>query len=424
MTRRALRIASAGIAVILAALLLWIELSDDPLPGPPQRPQSSAVKQRPALALEDEDPSPMAPPTEAPEEPSDPPAAALIAVTVRDIADGTPVPALLFCINGREEPVLTDEQGVLRLGLRDFATLRPEGDEWKILRASGSEGPPEHETLWLHRYLRVLGTVRVESEVVELDPTRVSISVVAVGEEDDCDVVARERLDPSWYVRYSMYRITNAATVADDGSFEVTIPRIPGFTICASMPGWTPDQAPVAIHGDPCVVRLVLTRKSLRLTGIVRTADGKPLADVDVGVFVVVRLPADQVSREAFAAKGHAYKLRVSKERNQATVIYLLGGRTDANGVFKINSNVKGELSVIVRPGRGLQTTHVTEGLLSGDRDDLDVVVERGDTTRLQIVRSGMVLKHGRVLFGDHSLFELPAFSLTLDEAGRLPACM
>ncbi|RKZ13315.1 hypothetical protein DRQ50_10615, partial [bacterium] len=210
----------------------------------------------------------------------------MIAITVRDIADGSPVPDLPFLIRGLVEPLRTDEQGVLHLRPGNLATLRPKGDDWSILRPANSVDPQEQETVWLHRYLRILGSICVDSELVELDPSRVRISVVAVGEDGTAGVVAREGLDTTWFLLHSLRRIKNVCKVAEDGSFEATIPRIPGFAISAAMPGWQPDQVPVPIKSDPCVVRLTLSKETLVLTGTVKSADGEPLAGVSVCGFV------------------------------------------------------------------------------------------------------------------------------------------
>jgi hypothetical protein len=325
---------------------------------------------------------------------------------------------------GREEPARTDSLGVLRVERKELAGLRPQDDRWSVLEHSGGADDQVEATLWICRCMRILGSVNVQSDLVKADVSKVQISMVAVGEDSSPCVIGRDRLGTAWYVRHSLYKVENLCKVAEDGSFEAQLPRIPGLAVSATLPGWQPDQVLVNIKSDPCVVRLALAKKSLLLTGTIRSAKGESIANASVAAYVTVRLPADQVSREACAAKGHGYKLHVFEEENRAILVYLVSGRTDENGVFTLKCNVTGELSLAVRPGQGMLTTFVRRGLAQGDRDDLDLVVEEGSASLLTILRSGAPLRNKRVLFGDHTLFEQPGFSVKLDDSGGLPACM
>jgi len=370
------------------------------------------------------EPEEVAPPEEAVQEPLPAPTVELIAVAVRDIADGEPICDLQFVVNGSEEPLSSDGTGILRIKQEDLGSVRPKGDEWNVLRTSDNRGILKQDTIWLYRHVRIEGTVQFESKVAKLDLTTVKIEIFAIGEDESAKVVAREHLDSHWFDRHSLHRLRDVCKIAEDGTFAATIPRIPGFAISAAAPGWLPEIVPVSIASDPCAVRLVLRKKSLQLTGTVKTADGDPLADVLVSGYVVIRLPADQLRREEYAASGHGYSLRVSKKENRAILMFGLGARTDDNGVFHISSNVKGELSLFVSPGGGLKTTYVAGGSLDDDRADLEIVVGRGDGGHLQIMKSGMVLKNVRVNFGDRTLVEQYLVSVTLDDSGRAPTCV
>jgi len=224
------------------------------------------------------------------------------------------------------------------------------------------------------------------------------------------------------FIRHGLGDLRDLAEDGADGTFAVSVPRLPGFVIRALAPGWQPASAALPIRSDPCAVRLVLTKRSLTISGTVRTAQGEPLAGIDVTAFVVLRMTAEEYSRADYAGKGHGYKSFVTKRRNTARVVYLLYGRTDRAGGFEIPSNVKGELMLFAHADGDYRVCRRVFGDLSSDRTELDLVVEPGDGSMLQLRRSGLPLGKKRIIYADLSLEQQPTSLVALDEEGRLYA--
>lgn len=404
MKKRALATVAAAAALVVL-LFLW----DEPPPRERSQPEREAADAR---TPED------APPPPVPATPT--PATTERSILVRDLADGAPLPRFGVRLGSRE--IVSDDGGRLRVPAPEAPPLPspdalvPADPGWVLVRASAAVAAAEG-TLWAHRTFRVRGRVSGPG-TPPLDPTRAMLEATWEGADEQ----------PPWtrdWLSGHDVRLGHSFAVGAgaDGTFDVELPRVPGFVMRARSRDWRPASAPLAIGGKTEIVEVDLVlAPAFRARGRIAGAKGRPLAGTPVHVYVAARGGASDAGDAGASVEWGDHTVREAWSTGQGDVRVRFGGLTDGQGRFELRIDIEGEGLLSVQRA-GYATHHRALGYVRGDTPTLDLALEPGPGTRFRVLRKGAPAVETCLYLEDLEFPDFqPSFVLCTDADGSAPA--
>ena len=266
-----------ALLILVAALLLLLVIlvanrGDDlqllPPPPPSAEPLSWIEPVAAIPEIEEELPPPplLPPPAEVAEVPAPELAEQPTQVRLRDIATGSPLPGIELvgtAEDGQEARHVTNAVGEFLVEGKLPVGFHAEG--LKIVSIEEDDREP-CVVIWAYRLMDLEIQVVGTSPVMTLDCQEVKLLLLAVEGADRSSALSTVH-DASW-VR--VHRLDRVVLPAPDSSgiARVRVPRLPGYRVCASAPGWTSAVAEMPCSmaaGDR--VLLQLEKPSLKVTG-------------------------------------------------------------------------------------------------------------------------------------------------------------
>jgi hypothetical protein len=424
------RVLGIAALLVLAVPALWLLCRGNAPEQPaPQQPDIVPPREAPAPAPLAEIPEafpPPAPPTVDASEPVAPTAKPeSTEILVRDLADGSPVPAMQLRLTLRDDgtrstqaTAVSNDLGVAVIpasGVRSIAPMLP---EWHAPDYADGEVPESGE-LWIFQTMIAHVTVRAEEAVRELDPGAVRLSLFVKGTDES-------PWSRSWLDRHRMRQFRIDGSLDATGRKEVELPRIPGIQIQASARGWRPAGEEVSVPNSaeaPVYVNLELEAESIPIRGTLTGSDGRPVPNTLVTAYVVVETTADKVDRAKIRLGGHNYTLSIYSKTGRAVIVYYVNGMTGEDGAFNLGSNVTGEVTLVVFPPAEDRPVFERMGTLSDAGMDVDLMAAPGPKgERVQFVQNGRPLADAIVVMSNLTLAPpQAAFRTRLDSTGRMP---
>jgi len=343
----------------------------------------------------------------------------VVAVLVRDLADGAPVPGVSFRViptsttspgtgdRGGSE-LTSDRDGRLQLQERVLsgAAIELVSDDWKMPAYRSGE-VERTRSIWIYRRARVWGTIRGVGGEGPLNPTIVSLVALGVGLEGygRPDHQTPEPWNPQWLIGHRVQRHDALPSPEPDGTFHVHVPRIRGVVLRATAPGWrmTWARVPIESGGDEFKVDLTLFA-SYSVSGVIQGEDGEPMSGLRVVAYVTQFGNYDQINYEQLQLGGHeGHTAWWSQKDNSSAVNYMEGAVTDHEGRFKIELKADGDV-LIVAHAQGRIPIERGIGWMNSDSDIPPLVARRPSSpSRVRILYGGQPLAEHRMLIGDLS---------------------
>ncbi len=418
--------------LLLASLLVavWVSFFDgsaprfEPLP-PVQTitaPEIQIVEplvpaQPPELPPPAPNPAPEPPPAETPPAPD-------LAIAVRDLADGTPIPGVSFRLvlnrkDSDEETIsaTADAEGVLTIPGEGVQTIRCVTPGWftPYYRVGALE---KERQIWLYRMMQVRVTVRAAVGIRKFDPRAVRLGILSQG-------TGQPPWTRSWFDHHDLGRYRRPGAPGASGVVTIKTPRTKGLLIRASAPGWQPAGARIPVPeamGGISAVDLELKAASIPIRGRLTGSDGEPMANAMVTAYIIIETTIDQIDREKIHLAEHNWGLGYSSKTGRAEITYIISGQTRENGEFELGANVKGDVVLVVYPPGEHKPVFERLGRLSDDGLTADLHAEAGNRgERVQFAVGGSPLREAMVTISDVSLSPpQPAFAAKLDSEGRM----
>jgi len=358
-------------------------------------------------------------------------------VTVRDLANGDPVPdlGLRFATGGFSTS--TDASGIALIPAEAREALVANGTRWQVAQQRGtpSESTPP-DTLWVYRTILVRGTVVVERLTIDFEPDDVTLSWIVKAGTFELDPGAPDELAHRMIAarkspwsdvslgRHGFRDQRIRARVDSQGRFETRVPAIRGIVITASHEGYAPAQAevPVSTDFEEADIELPL-EPALRIRGTLRTTAGEPVKNCRFRIYSVLIQPPGVVDQGAIRARKPRGGLTVTADAERTVVKYGYSAGTDEKGKFQAFIGVRGQLVAVADfPGHGPLRREL--GFASRDIDDLDLVLPgRSAQARIKILHKGAPLRSATLLLGDLNPLDgyaQHASRVLLDEDGVL----
>ncbi|MGQ0614886.1 MAG: hypothetical protein ACT4PV_14215 [Planctomycetaceae bacterium] len=365
------------------------------------------------------------------------PPASVVAVVVRDLADGAVVPGISFRFrttvtatsvgtDRREAEFVTDEGGELRLPADALAKLlvEPVSEEWIMPDYKAGE-IERTRSIWMYRRIRVLGTVRGVGGKTPLDPTTVSLVAVGAGLEGygRPDHQTPDPWNPQWLISHGIQRHEGLAKPGRSGAFEVAVPGIQGVVLRATAPGWRMTWARIPIESERGEASLDLTLfTSYSVSGVIRDENGDPIKRLRVVAYVTQFSSYDGINYEQLSLGGHeGYTAWWNQKDNSAAVNYMEGAVTDDDGRFRLDLKADGQV-LLVAHAQSRIPMEVELGSVNSHREIPDMVARRPSSdSRVRILHGDRLLPEHSVMIGDLSRgYVQPAVSATTDAQGEL----
>jgi uncharacterized protein YndB with AHSA1/START domain len=330
-----------------------------------------------------------------------------IHVTVRDLADGSPVPALaMWCARsaGGNE-VMTNANGRLAYSPSGVGAIRPSKPTgW---RSAGSDPEEAQATgqLWVYRMATIHGVVRA-TEGAELDPakTRVMAHVLF----DRAGGASSEPWTRRWLGSHNVTISARLGRVDEQGGFQGRVPNVRGVNVSAAAPGCVPATVAVPITAGTLRYDVVVDlRGSYRVRGVLRATDGSPLAGEKVFVYSVLRSDADSFDPDAVLRMKPTGGMtaRRSRKENWATATYRYMGRTDASGRFDIPIGVEGDVVIQVLAKKHAPITREL-GRIRGNVDAIVLEAQASEETVVRLYADGKPLRSNEVHYCDMTILD------------------
>lgn len=434
--RPSLRVAVAvtSVCLVLAlALALRACSSEDVAPSLPQDlpaavPRADVVSGPPRRERLHEETAP------APDEPdaaASEPDVTLVRCVVRDVRTGDAVPGLEVCGRAADVSWTTRDDGSFEavskccVPLWNLRVRTPDG--WSIValedHTSAAEGAAA--VLWACSQVVIEGDVEVQGPLPKRwDASHVAVQAHLVPERRAGFAVPEAATwKPTAFVESDVH--------ADrDGRFRIVVPALPGLEITADARGWIPDRQEPFLQGatPDAPIRMHLSiHKAERLQGRCLDEYGKPVPGAEVHCYIVMREDARRGARfeDARAAYPSGGVTIVSGVAGTRITVHR-SARTDADGHFDIPIVAQGE-TVLVAWARGRATTRQAIAW-SGFRDGTDMTLHPSPNAarKVQIVlrADGAPLVRCACVLADLDAgFAIqPAFTITTDERGEIPA--
>jgi hypothetical protein len=425
--RRGASIAAGGLAglalVSMAALLAWCSGFSEPADDLREAVRVVEVRRESPRPRESArtPPEPRAAPSPEPETtPEEPatqePTAPLMRSLVRDAATGEPVSGLAFMAG--DLSLTTDPEGALLFppDAADRLKLVP-GGSWRRLPGPADETADGVRVLWVYSTMRVEGRVAAESALASLDLGKVEL--VAITGQPLPDGAGAPSFSLGVLRAADLDRIEFPDAIEPDGSFQATLPRIPGYRLVARSRGWEPDSAPLGTERSQRV-SLTIRKPSLKVRGTLRDSTGAPLRGALVMAYVYLEFDLAELDRAAIKARGHGYTMRTNPHTRRVKLTYFLGTRTNDDGTFAFRANVKGQLTIMARAGGDHVPIFLDGRALEDDIDFGDVRARPGDGQMVRVLRCGVPYKK-RIGITDLTRDVQPSFIANLGPKGEFP---
>ncbi|MHC4451640.1 MAG: hypothetical protein ACYS0E_16145 [Planctomycetota bacterium] len=320
----------------------------------------------------------------------------------------------------------TDHSGMVELTRKSAGKTRVEmlDAAWHLTKSEFATAE-SLTTVIVYRELQVDGVVRVLAEdPLDLTKVKIGFSVGAARSGEEGGVPRLHRL-----ARYGLPMDGRLAKPDAEGFFEGKLPRVAGYVVHASMPGWFAESVPVPMDTEEHRVSVLLElRKGTRLHGRILDDAGQPVPKgTSVHVYITIRGdPAKLTVEEAIRMRGSApcgMTCKLSVQR----------GETIANFHYRIFTNDAGEYSLVVQQRgdvtvrahvKGHAPATARSGWLPAQGQNLDLVVNRVlAPTDIEIKVEGFPQVNARVQIVDLvSRGPQMAILTKTDSEGRLPS--
>jgi hypothetical protein len=304
-------------------------------------------------------------------------------------ASGIPV-----AVSGLDKTVelTTDANGEIALegpGPRDI-TVAMLDDAWHVVEDTLAVGG-KPATARVYRNLRIDGRIEVtDADPPDLTTVKVGYSIGAAPGEAGLGMDAVHQM-----YRDGLAPAGKLASPNESGEFSGTMPRLKGFVVNASAPGWYAESVPIVVVPAMERVEVVLKlRRGIPVRGRLLDDAGNPVpAGTYVQVYVTVRGTPDTLNvDEAFRLRGSArcgMTFRLSEQRNESIANFRYQARTNEAGDYSVVVQQQGALTV-----RSHVVGHAPAGASSGwlpaQGQHLDLVAKRDVApTRVEILING-----------------------------------
>jgi RNA polymerase sigma factor (sigma-70 family) len=395
-----------GLLLILVAGVVVSRVWPPSAEAPPPMPEKRVAALEEAREPEVAESSPV--PTEVPEEPAEapglpeapiaepappPPIAEPIRLRVKNLTTGEAVTGLE--VRSGDRSLTTDSEGIILVPPREVRSLAPvPGEAWRLARAVRQPRESEEHVLWAYRTMKVRGRVTSVSGITGPDVDRVEL----VAQTDR----PRRAGAGSMYAllrRNRLHRIDLSDALTPDGGFLVEVPRVAGYRLIASVPGWQPASA-VLTTAESQFVFLRLTGRKFAVRGTLRDQAGDPISDATIMTYVIIVMPLTELDRAAIGSLGQGYTLGTNKGKNRAVLKYENRARTGPDGRFEVLVPAKGRLVVVARPKGDFHPTLLKRSSFEDDVDGLEITAVTGDGRKARVERSGVPF-HGSMSLVD-----------------------
>jgi len=378
---------AAGAAVIaLTALLMTWRVSGD-TPGPRAERGSDGLRAEEGNreAGDGDVSGPSAEPA---------PRTDALALAVRDLRDGAPVPGLTLRFvmdDGREQPVRGDARGTLTWPDADLdGVVRIESGNGTFEIASSPAQAKTSGEIWGYRRVSVAGRVHFEGSS---DPPFEEVSLSFSPRRGRADLGAPD----------------------GSGRFRVEVPHVRGSTVVARAPGWFPAWAAV----DPSSELVLVLRRGRRLTGTLRAPDGTPIADQTVRVFVVQISRYDELDLDAVNRIKAAKGISRSKKDDRSVLSLGYGPRTDAEGHWSVDLDADGDAYIAVYAS-GRAALHARLGPTQRLTREIELVARERHPAELVVTHHGQPVRDTSFHLVDVTWPAQVGFRARTNKSGRL----
>ncbi|MHC4409783.1 MAG: hypothetical protein ACYS0F_12355 [Planctomycetota bacterium] len=310
--------------------------------------------------------------------------------------DGRPVGELAVRFRRADQTVdlETDEAGAVDVACKGRGKIGIEmlDPTWSLTKSEFAEaiGPT---TVVVYREVQLDGVVKVvEDGFLDLTTVNVGFSIGAARKEDGDGAARLQRL-----IRQGIPHEARIANASADGTFQGTLPRVDGFVVHATAPGWFAESVPVLLDADAERVSVVLElRRGVRLYGRLLDDSGRPVPKGTlVHIFITVRGdPKTLPVEEAYRLRGSArcgMTFILSEKRGESIASFRYQVMTDAEGRYSAIAQQQGD--VIVRayvPGHIPATT--SGGWVQAQGHELGLVARRVEApTSVEIKLEGVI---------------------------------
>jgi len=273
----------------------------------------------------------------------------------------------------------TDQSGMVELTRKGPGKTRVETLDaaWHLTKSEFATAE-SLTTVIVYRELQVDGVVRVLAEdPLDLTKVKVGFSVGAARAGEEQGAPRLHRL-----ARYGLPMSGRLANPDAEGFFEGKLPRVAGYVVHASIPGWFAESVPVPMDTEASRVSLLLElRKGTRLHGRILDDAGKPVPKgTSVHVYITIRGDPETLTVE------EAMRLRGSARCGMTCGISVQRGESIVNFHYLAFTNDAGEYSLVVQHrGDVIARAHVSghapatarSGWLPAQGQNLDLVANR-----------------------------------------------
>lgn len=360
----------------------------------------------------------------------------LVTLTVRDLADGSPVAGIVLRGSGDEiGPALgpSGPDGSIQLGADDIAEDRLATDPPFRVAGLTLDAPDAPGTcIWVYSEVEVAGTVSVSG--AEVDNVSVHVSCkMAPGAPGAWWTDVKAPWSKPWLQEHRLYSrgdISPRVPVRTGSQFRIRAPRIRGLFVMAAPVDrdFRPDgkRVPVNARSDSATVDLEI-RRAITVSGNLVPPTGQAVdPDLGLDVYVGQKVRLGQLDHSLLGIFGNGATCHGNDAQGADSVFevtYHYAVRMDSTtGAFRAALYEPGECLVTCQ-SRSFLPEQLRLGWVSSDRSDVAIHLRlKGNIPTVQLTREGEPLIGLKVWIVDGSAgVGQPAFGpVEPDASGRI----
>ncbi len=349
-------------------------------------------------------------------------------LTVRNLVDGSVIAGARFTIQdtvGEVTSVASDERGVLRVGRRAAAHMKPASGRWHL-----AEGQLESlhggGDIWLFDDITLnvaLVPDRGTQGPLPLESTQLQVLPLG-GLTRFVGDLAPEPWSRRWLPDHGFGGHTVSPRWDSGGAADVSVARLRWIGLRALAPHWASDLVEVALEDYPDDTRIAVTLAMRALPTLrveVKDERGDPVAGAEVRVSVIWQT-SSQVEFSRLQVSGWSYGASVGPD-GITTVRWVLGARSDARGSASFEICPRGELMITAHARGFLPGRWGFVDLTEDKKLDMALTRSGGEATDTLLVWGGQPIRSASLVLLDLT-DEQREFSVesSTDEAGSFRA--